>query len=95
MTSVRWIERFEVDILHPDGRDVHSDREQLPGYPFERAMPDGRTVQDWKRQRFYATYPGFDVEVKPPVAMTLMAGRCYRRFASRTSKSRFHVVAIV
>jgi hypothetical protein len=71
MTSVRWIEntirrieRFEVAILHPDGRDVRSDREELPGYPFERAMSDGKTVQDWKRQRFYPTYPGFDVEVR-------------------------------
>lgn len=69
MSTVRAVERkifrvegFDVVIRHLDGRDVRGDREDLPPYPFERAMADRRNVKDWK-QRFRRKYPGFKVDI--------------------------------
>lgn len=45
------------------GRDVRSDRQDLPGYPYERAAPGNRTVSWWIDNRFARSYSGFAVEV--------------------------------
>jgi hypothetical protein len=60
---ISQIEGFLVKIHHLDGRDVRSDRQGLPGWPYERAAKDAWTVADWRRERFNTVYPGFDVDV--------------------------------
>lgn len=57
------VEGFEVSILHPDGRDVRSDRTGMPGYTFRNGAKNDFTVAQWKEQRFFPLYPGFDVTV--------------------------------
>jgi hypothetical protein len=70
MPTVRSVERriysvegFDVVIRHLDGRDVRGDRQKLPQYPFERAMPGKSDVKAWKQRRFQPYYPGFKVDV--------------------------------
>lgn len=61
--QIAKIERFEVTIFHPDGRDVRGDRRGLRGYSYKIAAKDDFTVAQWKDQRFRKEYPGFDVSV--------------------------------
>jgi len=60
---IERIEGFRVRLLHPGGRDVRSDRANLPQYGYERAASGGVTVRRWKDVRFTPTYSGWDVEV--------------------------------
>jgi hypothetical protein len=60
---ISQIEGFLVKIHHLDGRDVRSDRQGMPSWPYERAAKDSWTVADWRRERFNTVYPGFDVDV--------------------------------
>ena len=60
---ISQIEGFLVKIRHLTGVDVRSDREGMPTWPYERAAKDAWSVAQWKRERFQATYPGFNVEV--------------------------------
>jgi len=60
---IEGIEGFRVRLLHPDGRDVRSDRANLPQYGYERAAKGGVTVRRWKDVRFTRSYSGWDVEV--------------------------------
>jgi hypothetical protein len=57
------VENFLVSIQDPQRRDVRSDRQGLPSWPYERAAKDTWTVARWKRERFKAVYPGFEVDV--------------------------------
>jgi hypothetical protein len=57
------VEHFWVNIRHPNGRDVRSDRGQFPQYDFRVAAADHITVESWKASRFRPKYPGFEVEV--------------------------------
>jgi hypothetical protein len=61
--QIRRTEGFDAHILHPDGRDVRSDRDHMPSYPFTRKASGTSTVADWRRTRFHLRYPGFDVVV--------------------------------
>ncbi len=63
--SIRDVEGFRVRILHLDGRDVRSDKQQVPTYThlYDRRARDDMTVTRWKSVRFAAHYPGFRVEV--------------------------------
>ena len=61
--SIAEVERFRVAILHPDGRDVRSDREHVPSYPFRRAAASTMTVRGWIDTRFLERYAGFKVVV--------------------------------
>jgi hypothetical protein len=70
MASVRTIERtisqiegFPVRMRHLAGRDLRSDRTNLPPYRYRRAMKNTANVRKWKTDRFAASYPGFDVDV--------------------------------
>jgi hypothetical protein len=70
MATVRSIERqiakvegFKVRVLYEDGRDVRSDRSNLPGYHYGRALKGSANVREWIDRRFKTAYPGFDVEV--------------------------------
>ncbi len=70
MASVKAIERnigriegFDVRFRHLDGRDVRSDKTQIPAYPYDFAEEDWGTVAAWKEHRFKWAYPGFKVEI--------------------------------
>ncbi|MGO8747713.1 MAG: hypothetical protein ACLQNE_17210 [Thermoguttaceae bacterium] len=70
MPKVKSIERkiantegFEVAILLADGRDVRSDKDGLPTYPYQNAAPNNFTIAQWRDQRFKQAYPGYDVRV--------------------------------
>ena len=60
---ISQIEGFLVKIQHLDRRNVRSDRQGMPSWPYERAAKDAWTVADWKRERFHEVYPGFEVDV--------------------------------
>jgi hypothetical protein len=62
-SRIQKVEGFRVRILYERGRDVRSDRSNLPGYPYERALKNASSVRDWADRRFRTAYPGFDVEV--------------------------------
>lgn len=57
------VEGFDIDFLHEDGRDLRSDREGIPAWPFERAARNDSTVATWIETRFKPTYSGFGVRV--------------------------------
>ena len=62
--KIARVETFEVRIKREiDGRDVRSDRENLPTFKRQRAMKGTATVAHWRRVRFDSMYPGFDVDV--------------------------------
>ena len=61
--QIRKIERFRVRFLYEkDGKDVWGDKIVSHGYPYERALGDGKTVETWKK-RFRQVYSGYDVDV--------------------------------
>ena len=60
---IERVEGFPVVIKHLDGRNVRNDRTRMPHYPFDRAMKNGSNITAWKARRFYAIYPGFEVDV--------------------------------
>ncbi len=60
--KIARVEGFQVRV-RIDGRDVRSDREGMPTWPYEKAARDGWSVARWKQERFVSLYPGFGVEV--------------------------------
>ena len=65
--KIERVEGFRVNLLHArDGRNVRSDREGLPSYPYRNALKGNATVKDWKDGRFLREYSGWDVEVLLP-----------------------------
>jgi hypothetical protein len=70
MATIKTVERnignlegFDVIIKHPDGRDVRSDKENLPAYPFQKGAKGAMTAAQWFRKRFKQAYPGFSCDV--------------------------------
>jgi hypothetical protein len=61
--QIARVEGFRVRFLHPDGRDVRGDMQNVASYPFERRLADERTVADWISLRCRQQYRGFDIEV--------------------------------
>ena len=61
--KIRQVEGFNVTIRHLDGRDVRSDRQALPAYPFKNAMKNSANVTKWATTRFRDNYAGFEVDV--------------------------------
>ncbi len=61
--KIARVEGFQVRIRHPDGRNVRSDREGMPTWPWEKAARDAWTVARWKSDRFLKTFPGFVIDV--------------------------------
>lgn len=57
------IEGFDVDMLHPNGDNVRSDRGNLPQYDMKNMAKNDMTVKEWKEKRFSKKYPGFNVRV--------------------------------
>lgn len=60
--KIARVEGFRVRVMW-DSRNVRSDREGMPPWPYENAARDSWTVAKWKQERFVNLYPGFDVEV--------------------------------
>jgi hypothetical protein len=65
------LEGFRVAFRHEGparrpGRDVRSDRLDVPGYKNRRKMSDDFTVAAWIETRFAKQYPGFAVDVLGP-----------------------------
>lgn len=70
MASIKTVERqigniegFDVRFCHADGRDVRSDKTNIPGYSFQRAAKGAMNVSTWREQRFKQLYPGFECDV--------------------------------
>jgi hypothetical protein len=61
--KIRDIEGFELNFLHPDGRDVKGNKEIGGDYQYSQKAPSRYTVSNWKENRFGDNFPGFDVEV--------------------------------
>jgi len=61
--KVRQVEGFDVIVRGEDGHDVRADRRGIPQYSYTRRAKDDMTVQAWKHQRFWPSYPGFLVDV--------------------------------
>lgn len=67
-SRIRKVEGFAVRIRYTGpgpakGRDVRSDRRNVPGYPYQRARSDDASVHDWVRSRFRRHYSGYDVDI--------------------------------
>jgi hypothetical protein len=60
--KIARIEGFRVRVLS-ENRNVRSDREGMPPWPYENAARDSWTVAKWKQERFVSLYPGFEVDV--------------------------------
>jgi hypothetical protein len=57
------IEGFSVTIKY-NGRDVRGDFTGMPQYPvYERMAKNDMTIAAWKDNRFYAAFPGYEVDV--------------------------------
>lgn len=70
MASIKTVERqignlegFDIRFIHPDGRDVRSDKTNIPGYSYQKAAKGNMNVATWRDQRFKQLYPGFECEV--------------------------------
>lgn len=57
------VEGFEVKFKKEDGKDVRSDKGNIPQYAKQRPAKNSMTVSEWKKNRFLTQYPGFEVEV--------------------------------
>ncbi len=57
------VECFEVTFRHQDGRKMRGDRKGVPQYAYERKAKGNMTVREWKDQRFYPNYVGFEIDV--------------------------------
>lgn len=60
--KIARVEGFRVRVMW-DSRNVRSDREGMPPWPYEVAARDAWTVAKWRQERFVNLYPGFDVEI--------------------------------
>ncbi len=65
------IEGFEVKILSSQGKNLRGDKRDLPQYAYVRKISGESTVNDWKQNRFYISYPGLDVEVLDVVGISV------------------------
>ena len=62
--KIEKLEGFGVRFRHAhDGRDVRSDKEDIPTFGYERAAKDDYSVSEWKKRRFAQKYPSYDVDV--------------------------------
>lgn len=61
--QIRKLEEFDVQFLHAGGRDVRADKQDVPGYDYDRKLKGSATVADWIVGRFKKKYPGYGVRV--------------------------------
>lgn len=67
-SKIAAIERFAVRLRfagpgRSKGRDIRSDRTNVPSYPYRRAASSSITVAAWIQARFEPTFPGYAVDV--------------------------------
>lgn len=56
-------ERFDI-IVTRKGKPINTRSNGMLGpYPFKRKLKDSATVNDWRRDRFEASYPGYSCDV--------------------------------
>jgi hypothetical protein len=56
--KIARVEGFQVRIRTSDGRDIRSDREGMPPWPYEKGARDRWSVARRKQDRFVNVYPG-------------------------------------
>lgn len=61
--KIARVEGFQVRVRTSDGRDIRSDRDGMPPWPYEKGARDRWSVAHWKQERFISLYPGFGVDV--------------------------------
>jgi hypothetical protein len=61
--KISAIEGFAVRFLHAAGRDVRSDKKNMPSYVYQRKAPGTQTVAAWLGGRFSKSYPGYKAVV--------------------------------
>ncbi len=59
--QIKRCEGFAVRINH-DGRAVNVNS-TLPAYRYKKALKNIKSVSQWKSDRFFTCYPGYDVDV--------------------------------
>jgi len=59
--QIRKCEGFDVKIKH-DGLVVKSNS-RLPAYGYMKALKNIKSVAQWKNDRFFERYPGYEVDV--------------------------------
>lgn len=57
------LEGFDIVVKQNGGAVDPGLNGVLNGYPYDRAAKYSLTVNDWKRDRFEATYPGYTCDV--------------------------------
>ena len=63
MRGIADLEEFDI-IVTQNGNDVDPTLNGVLGrYPFDRKLKHTKTVADYKRERFEATYPGYSCKV--------------------------------
>ena len=62
-SKIARVERFpEVHFLR-NGVNVRGDKEDMPQYDYSTAAPSSWTLAEWRRNRFWKSFPGYDVKV--------------------------------
>ena len=59
--QINRCEGFAVRIKH-DGRAVNVNS-TLPAYRYKKALKNIKSVSQWKSERFFTCYPGYEVDV--------------------------------
>jgi hypothetical protein len=75
-SQIKGVERFDVKFTDPrSGRDVPDHKQDVPGYPYDIAAPEGWTVAEWKAKRFNEHYSGYGCDVLDASGRAAHGGR--------------------
>ncbi len=84
--KIARVEGFQVRIKTADGRDIRSDREGMPPWPFEKGARDRWSVARWKQERFVNFYPASPSTCSTATAKSSnSARRCSKPCAKATT----------
>ena len=85
--KIARVEGFQVRIRTSDGRNIRSDREGMPPWPYEKGARDRWSVARWKQERFVNLYPASASTFSTGMARSLSSDkRCSKRYAKVTIK---------
>jgi hypothetical protein len=82
-------EGFEIEVTTKSARTrrlLVRRNGVLGPYPFKRKLRDSKSVNDWKKERFEATYPGYTCKVLKGDG-TVAAGQTNLRTVRRSYRS--------
>ncbi len=86
--KISVIEGFAVKFLHAapgnKGRDVRSDKKNLPSYLYQRKAAGTQTVAAWIESRFSKSFPGYKVEVLDGDGRKVHGKTCFRLSETHT-----------